>query len=142
MPRGRPVAARPANRYSSTVLAYSSAGMIVDAVNSVTRAPVWVRSTSVMTAPITAASTVAHDGPPVARGTWLHSWWPGSRRSPSAGQGPKVWNICCKMTVLARSLCRYVESSISDGTRPAVICPCVPGMWHGCLLMSFGAVNN
>ena len=55
--------------------------MIVEAVNSVTSAPAWVRSTSVMIAPITAASTVAQVGPPVARGTWLHSWWPGSRRS-------------------------------------------------------------
>src|SRR5262249_30260335 len=76
-----PCRGRPTITYISTVLAYSSAGMIVDAVNSVTRAPVWVRSTSVMSPPITAASTVAHDGPPVARGTWLHSWWPGSRLS-------------------------------------------------------------
>ena len=40
------------NRYSSTVPAYSSAGMIVDAVNS---AAAWVRSTSVMTQPSTAS---------------------------------------------------------------------------------------
>ena len=60
--------------YSSTVLAYSIAGMIVDAVNRVTSAEVCVRSTSVITAPITAARTVAQDGPPVALGTWRHSW--------------------------------------------------------------------
>ena len=55
--------------------------MIVDAVNRVTSAAVCVRSTSVMPAPMTAARMVAQAGPPVALGTWLHSWWPGSRRS-------------------------------------------------------------
>ena len=60
--------------YSSTVLAYSSAGMIVDAVNRVTSADVCVRRTSVITAPMTAARIVAHDGPPVALGTCRHSW--------------------------------------------------------------------
>ena len=52
-----------AKTYSSTVPAYSSAGMIVDAVNRVTSAEVWVRSASVMIAPMAAASTVAQDGP-------------------------------------------------------------------------------
>ena len=60
--------------YSSTVLAYSSAGMIVDAVNKVTSADVWLISTSEIAAPSTAARIVAHVGPPVARGTWRHSW--------------------------------------------------------------------
>ena len=41
---------------------------------------------SLMTAPMTAARMVAHDGPPVAFGTWLHSWWPGSRRSLAIDQ--------------------------------------------------------
>jgi hypothetical protein len=50
------------------------AGMMVDAVNRVTSAAVWVRRARVMIAPITAARPVAQDGPPVARGTWLHSW--------------------------------------------------------------------
>jgi len=60
---------------------YSKAGMIVDAVNSVPRAPACVRSTSAMAALSTAARTVAQAGPPVALGTRDRNWWPGSRRS-------------------------------------------------------------
>ena len=56
------------------MLAYSRAGMIVDALNRVTSADVRVRRTSVITAPMTAARIVAHDGPPVALGTCRHSW--------------------------------------------------------------------
>ncbi len=53
--------------------AYSSAGMMVEAVNKVASAAAWVRSTRVMIAPITAARIVAQVGPPVAFGTRLSS---------------------------------------------------------------------
>src|SRR5580692_7118062 len=59
---------RPTNTYSRTVAAYSRAGMIVDAVNRVSRAVVFVRNTSVISAPRTAARSVAQVGQPVVPG--------------------------------------------------------------------------
>src|SRR5205807_755733 len=78
-PAGVPPAAgarcrRAVKMYSTTVDAYSRAGMMVEAVNRVTSAEVWVRSTRVISAPSTAARTVAQVGPPAALGTWRQSW--------------------------------------------------------------------